>query len=342
MPSRTTCAMKKPLSTHPANSTFLILRPGALGDIILTLPAIIALRQSFPSGIVTLSAPPAAKELLDKRDFVDHFVSSEIPGLHTLFSPVCSPDPVLCRFLSSFDCVISYWADPDGMLERRMQECVSGRFIAHPPNPPDNSRTHVACHLLEPIVLLGAAWRPSFPLITPIELEISEGNDLLRSVGLSPLSRPVIIHPGSGSQKKNWPPECFAELAYRVQQRTSNTPVFVEGPADAAVAKTIRRDPRVQGYSWITCPGLSALIGLLSSARAYIGNDSGVSHLAGAVGTPSLVLFGPTDPGQWRPLGPSVRIVKKGPSMLSISVGLVLECFLDLLAHVQPPGYPVT
>jgi ADP-heptose:LPS heptosyltransferase len=114
------------------------------------------------------------------------------------------------------------------------------------------------------------------------------------------------VHPGSGGKRKCWPAQRFAELAARLRAPV----LLLEGPADAdacrefaeALASSVPA-ARVTGVS------LSRLAALLSESRGYMGNDSGVSHLAAALGVPTIAVFGPTDPAVWAPLGPEVSVV---------------------------------
>jgi ADP-heptose:LPS heptosyltransferase len=134
---------------------------------------------------------------------------------------------------------------------------------------------------------------------------------LLAKQSVDPARPFVVIHPGAGDQAKCWPLERFAAVASAL--REAGTPaVFVLGPielerwGDAVVRPLCGRFPVVSG------PELPALAGLLSAAARYLGNDSGSSHLAAAVGTPTVALFGPTDPRHFRPLGRCVRVVVAG------------------------------
>jgi Glycosyltransferase family 9 (heptosyltransferase) len=113
----------------------------------------------------------------------------------------------------------------------------------------------------------------------------------------------VLIHPGSGSATKNWPAARFAETI-----RALDRPVrLIVGEADTEVASDVERClgsavPRLEHLL------LEELAARLAGCRGYLGNDSGVSHLAGLCGARSTVLFGPTSPTVWRPLGPLVHV----------------------------------
>ena len=116
------------------------------------------------------------------------------------------------------------------------------------------------------------------------------------------------LHPGSGSPKKNWPAKKFAELARRIRDEKCGAPVFSFGEADVAVGEALARlapdVPVVRGLD------LLDLAGVLSTCAGYVGNDSGITHLAAAQGIPVVALFGPSDPVAWGPRGENVRILR--------------------------------
>ena len=106
----------------------------------------------------------------------------------------------------------------------------------------------------------------------------------------------AVIHPFSGSTRKNWPLEKFRAVAAHLERIM---PVYwCRGAEDPPLPEAVRIDDLYQLACW------------LAKARVYVGNDSGITHLAAAVGTPVLALFGPTDPAVWAPRGPHVRVVK--------------------------------
>jgi ADP-heptose:LPS heptosyltransferase len=135
----------------------------------------------------------------------------------------------------------------------------------------------------------------------------------LRRLGLTaaPPQGFLALHPGSGGRSKCWPVERFLQLA-RQAQREDYTPVVFLGPADDECRRAIQaasRVPAPPGFLLADSLPLREVLALLALARAYVGNDSGVTHLAARAG-PTLALFGPTDPRVWRPLGPAVRVLR--------------------------------
>jgi ADP-heptose:LPS heptosyltransferase len=128
----------------------------------------------------------------------------------------------------------------------------------------------------------------------------------------APAPSGVVIHPGSGSPRKNWPADRYLELVSRL--RADGVPVRVltgeveaeRWPADL-LARFGDAAPVARPQTHLE------LLGELLSARAFVGNDSGPGHLAAILGVPTLTLFGPTDPARWKPLGPRVEALRAEP-----------------------------
>jgi ADP-heptose:LPS heptosyltransferase len=130
------------------------------------------------------------------------------------------------------------------------------------------------------------------------------------------------MHPGAGSHRKRWPAERFAALGASLVRRGLQV-VLIEGPADAEVVA------QVQEHAGLPFPVLRdldtrLLAAALAEARCFVGNDSGVTHLAGAVGTPTLALFGPTDPASWAPLG-NARVLRRCRAQ-AVRQGQIMVC----------------
>ena len=319
----------------PADAEFqprsaLVLRPGALGDLILTIPALRSIRQHLPDARVEFMGPEFAREILGPRGLVSRTRSIEAPGLHTLFSDSLEPADGLARFLSSFDWVLSYWADAEGVLGRQLKRCGVRKVSSHPPKPPPHAPEHVSAWLAAPLIREGFPFRYGFPLLPVTEVEREAAERFMRGLGLVGDRSLAIIHPGSGSPRKNWPPEHFALLAGRIQEAGPWTPLLLKGPADDAAAEALRSLPGLDEITWLEGPPLPLLTGLLSVASVYAGNDSGVTHLAAAVGCPCAAIFGPTDPGQWGPLGTSVEILGPCPDLSRIEPDEVYRTLLRL------------
>jgi ADP-heptose:LPS heptosyltransferase len=243
----------------------LVLRPGALGDTLLAVPALRALRRAGMP--VTLAANAAAAQFLLSVGEVDRALAFDDPSVTWLFTGPPREEMVVAWMTES----------PRGL--------PAGAFLA-PSRPPGMNR-HCARYLLE--------------TLAPLGIDLAWDDHPLRVNAVA--SDEVLVHPGSGSAAKNWPTEQFAAVIRALQ-----CPVrLVVGEADAS--PVLRLEACLgQRLRRLEQPSLADLAERVAGGRAYLGNDSGVSHLAGLCGARTVVMFGPTDPGVWRPIGPNVTV----------------------------------
>jgi len=151
-------------------------------------------------------------------------------------------------------------------------------------------------------------WRHLLATVPASTLAESLAVAPIRPGGAQPGSAALIVHPGAGGAWKRWPAERFAEVIAAVAARGPLTVVVHEGPADHAAVEALlaRLDRPVER---LVEPELPALALTLAGARAYLGSDSGISHLAAAVGAPSVILFPPAHLPRWTPWSPAARPV---------------------------------
>jgi heptosyltransferase III len=239
----------------------LIIRPGALGDFVLSLPAMEFLRASYTE-VWTRSAH------LPLVQFADRTRAIASTGLD--LAGVTEPPAELWDALRGFDSIVSWY----GANRPEFREAVRDfPFTFHTALPPDTGMHAADVYLSQVGGIPGG-----FP----------------RSHCDVPRQDFVVIHPFSGSRRKNWPLENFRTLATQLEQ---DCPVhWCRGPEDPPLPGAVEIDDLHQLARWF------------AQARLFIGNDSGVTHLAAAVGTPVLAFFGPTDSAVWAPRGPNVKI----------------------------------
>ncbi len=283
----------------------LVIRSGGIGDFILTLPVLRALRLRWPEAHLEILGHPRIAVLAQRGGAADQVRSIDEAVFARLFT---SPDPglddVLSRYLSSFDLVVSFLRDREGMFQYRLDELkVSHLFVSAP-----SGARHAAEDFLSQLVELGIQGGDPTPHLTPSASDREEAERILRDTLGDESGAPAAIHPGSGSTRKNWPAEKFAEVIRWLAVRHVR-PLLVGGEADQKViAEVTRMTPRAMPLlKDLPLPQLAAI---LERSALFLGNDSGISHLAAAVGTPILALFSSTSPTVWRPLGPNVRILQ--------------------------------
>lgn len=287
----------------------LLVRAGALGDVLLLRRAVAALGRAGHS--VCLLAPRTAGRALlgEGAGTVHELLDWEGPLTARLLAGEASSGP-LGAALERADLVVCYTRSADllAVLARR-----AGRVLAQDPSPPDGAG-HASLWLARPVRELDADPAPEPPVLVPGPRDLEEAQPFLDALPPTFLA----VHPGSGSPAKNWPSDRFAAL---VRERGGASWLLVDGHADARAAEPLRGLPGVVRAHALP---VRTLLAILGCAGLYVGNDSGVSHLAAASGAPTLALFGPTDPRTWAPVGPRVCALRaRDGSMQSLSAAEV-------------------
>ena len=280
----------------------LVLRGGAIGDFICTLPVLLALRGHWPRTHIELIAYPRTGALALAAGLVDRVVSLDDGQTARLFAhpPALSEDQR--AHVRSFHVVLSLLHDPDHRVRENLLTAGAGRVIT---GTPILSDTHAVPHLMKPLEALGIRYRGDPPLLDLPPRDLVFG---ARWLGGRGLRRPVAIHPGSGSAAKNWPLARYQGIAQRLTTSGRGQPFFILGEAEADIAPALRdaevHHPILEGRE------LLDVASAIAQAAAFVGNDSGISHLASSLGRPVVALFGPSNPAHWAPRGPRVRILQ--------------------------------
>ncbi|MGC8988812.1 MAG: glycosyltransferase family 9 protein, partial [Verrucomicrobiia bacterium] len=139
------------------------------------------------------------------------------------------------------------------------------------------------------------------------------------------------VHPGSGSARKNWPEVSWANLLDQLAKRTNCRLLMIAGEAEGQRADRLASLWPKGRLKLARNLSLTRLAELLQSASAFVGHDSGITHLAAALGVPTLVLWGPTNPVVWRPLGEHVRLLANPGGISALEVEAVLDACLKLI-----------
>lgn len=275
----------------------LVLRGGALGDLILTLPVLSEIRKCYPDAeLLLLGRFPQA--LLAAPEYVDRVERLDAPDLLPLFGGGPLPEIVRNRF-DGFDLAISYLSDPDAVISRRLVAAGVKRVIAA--SSKMRPGVHAVFQLAEVLGLLGSS------LYDPVP-KLSVGPKPPRSAKLG-------FHVGSGSPKKNWPIEHWVELT-RLLDGFFCEFLLIGGEADDEAVRDFRARCEIECLRPLLNASLADLCQALNGCVLFLGHDSGVTHLAAALGIPTVALFGPSDATVWAPLGKHVRVVRTPDALM--------------------------
>jgi len=297
----------------------LLIHPGGLGDIILSLPAIALLRERFPAARVTIAgnidhlAPVA-------EGYAETVTSLSMLPLHNLYldSELLQPE---VQFWKSFDRILSWSGAGDTVFTRNLKKIHPTASVESWKPGPKEPR-HVSQLFVDSLGSEIAAGRLAYP--APIRLgpeATANGLEWLSERGWRSQDSLVAIHPGAGSKAKRWPVTRFAIVARHLVLQEKKKLLIVEGPAESGISAQISGElPSVQVLPSESIP-LNVLASVIAHAGLFIGNDSGIAHLAAALKVPSIVLFGPTLPQHWAPLGPEVIVLKDTRDCLACSAG---------------------
>ncbi len=276
---------------------------------MLTLPALEGLRARFPEAAIEVMGDLAVLRLLAGRTVVTAVSSFDRADLSALFQPDAVPSVRLQRYLDQFDLVVSYATPPAHAFARNLARAARGKVLSFDARPVPYLRVHMSEYLQQPLRELGVATKaePSCLALTAADQQDAAQWWKEHSLGDQLV---VAIHPGSGSTAKNWPAERFAAVAQYLARERGPRILLLSGPADASAVGKVRQ--ALDGQECIMLHNLSLhrLAAILARCQAYLGNDSGVSHLAAAVGVPTVAIFGPTDADVWAPRGALVRILR--------------------------------
>jgi len=271
----------------------LAVHPGALGDVLLAIPALRALRADA-AGPLVLAAQPRLGALLAALEIVDAHVAFDALGLDSLFV-----DDAACRpRLPPLGRLVCWFGARDPVFVRRLGEVVPGAVVA----PSVGDGALVWEHLLATVGAGAGEWCAS--IVAPPAVRAA-GAAALAGAGADAPPPWLFVHPGAGGAAKCWPAEAFARTIATLAARKRMNVVVHQGPADGEAASALRRHLGA-GVVWLVEPALPALAGALAHAGLYLGNDSGVSHLAAALGVPGLVLFDRRHLA-WQPWWPGAR-----------------------------------
>jgi len=310
----------------PDNPRILVIRGGAIGDFILTLPAIGALRQRWPSARLEILGYPRIAALADGRYYADAVRSIDAAAMARFFVPEANLDPSLSDYFASFDLVLSYLYDPDNIFSANLARAGVPHLLCASAKP---DREHAAAHFARPLDSLGLRADPPHPRLfpSPADRAFAEQFFTLNSSFLT-LNSSVALHPGSGGEHKIWPANRWAAVVRWLRDERGCDILLIGGEADDAARRALA--PFNLPVAWnLPLPQLAAV---LERCALFAGHDSGITHLAAAVGIPTLALFGPTSPNIWSPLGPHVRVVSAGTAMGALRVETVIGVLREMLS----------
>jgi heptosyltransferase III len=300
----------------------LVIRGGAIGDFILTLPVLAALRAEFPHVKLVVMGYPHIGELALAGGLADELWSIEARALAGFFARNNSKlDEELAARFDGVGLIVSYLYDPDEIFRENVGRCTRAQFIAGTYRPSEAEQIPASEMFLKALERLAIFDADPIPRL---ELKNNAGTDW-------PRGKWFAAHPGSGSERKNWPEKKWGELFERLQLDPALHLLLAGGEAEwERVERLAGVWPRNR-LRMARNLRLSELGQLLARCSAFVGHDSGISHLAGALGVSGLILWGETNASIWAPRNPQVRLLKEARGLAELEVDRVASELKALL-----------
>ncbi len=287
---------------------WLIIRNGAIGDTVLLSSLIQTIRSHEPESKIHVVGIKERVELLVGKGMADKAFSFEEMGMSGLYYSERPWDEKTKRFLEFYDGILAFLAGEGSEFEQKLQVRMGQIVRVRPPMPGGNQRIHITEHyryILKDI----------FPLeenpIPRIALSDEEKNIAQRwkeEKRLDDDSFRLGLHVGAGSEKKRASLSIFHALVDYMRERFSVELILPQGPADYETVRAfVERIPHAYVIEEMN---LRMLAAILQDCDLFVGNDSGITHIAAAVGTPTVALFRQSDPEVWAPRGEHTRVYR--------------------------------
>jgi heptosyltransferase-2 len=314
----------------------LVIRGGAIGDFILTLPAIAALRRQFPHTQLEVLGYPHIVQLALAGQLVDRIRSIEARALAGFFARGGALEADLADYFSECDLIVSYLFDPDDIFRTNVARCSPAQFIAGPHRPDEKQVLHASKVFLKPLERLAIFEADPVP-----RLKVGQASRLTRervsaseklfvgSGGFTEGDRrdgcsTLALHPGSGSEKKNWPESKWSELLRHLIDSTPANLLLISGEAEGERVQRLAAALPSDRIRLAHHLPLTELAMAMQECAAFVGHDSGISHLAAALGLPVLLLWGDSVKEIWRPPQENVVILKHVRALKEIELEQVV------------------
>ncbi len=279
----------------------LVIHQGALGDSVLNFPVFISLKRERKASVALLCSNELGNTAR-ALNIVDALFSLENARFSTLFGGEMTP--FVRTFINKYDIIILMsFSDA---VEHHLRQNYGGEVHRICPRPPVDEEVHVALHLMKQLRAKGLLTSSDIFFSCP-----SKGMPISSSHGASMPQQEhmVVMHPGAGSARKRWPVKNFVEAAMVIKGENLGDVVFLVGPAESDLAPVVKSMSN-DNFRVYEVSELVPLMELLKQTRCLIGNDSGVTHLSAFMGTPTVAIFGPSNPRRWCPVGRATKVLR--------------------------------
>ncbi|MBM2832985.1 MAG: hypothetical protein HW406_146 [Candidatus Brocadiaceae bacterium] len=307
----------------------LIIRPGALGDLVVTLPTFEAIRKYFKNARIDIMGYSSILEIVKGRFYADTISRFDQADIAHLFTKNSNVPASLINKLSNMDLIISFVSDREQIMVSNLRAAGVKHVIHYEPFPSEGEDIHIIDHFLRCLDLLGVHHSNKIPKIFLRDEDVLLGEKFLNDRVVDPKKMLVAMHPGSGSRQKCWAVDRYVELILWLKKEMDAQILLISGQADTGIVEELRVKVR-DNFILVDQLPLPILAAIIKRSNLFVGNDSGITHVAAAVGTPAITIFGPTDPRIWGPRGERVKILYKKSPCSPCSFDTRRNCFSQI------------
>ena len=326
----------------------LIIQPGALGDCILTLPFARFMQDALALQSIDIVGHSEHISIFPGRTCVSKIRSMEAIPFHRLFVDsrtfeIDEQDPLIPAF-APYEWIATFLGGENTDFEQNLiyaANCTSGTEVTSLDlHAPDSFNGHIAEYYIRQFVEKNRehvgphALDQTEQLIAPMHSDLERGGRIFEDAGLTTGST-VIIQPGSGGTQKNWPLDNFISVAAALRREGLDA-AFLIGPAEVERLDVPTRDRLIRTAVCLSGLALSDVVAVLSQAFAFLGNDSGITHLAASMATPTTVVLGPAASSAYRPIGPAVTAFEMSAEEFARDCGEFCQGIVTRI--LNPPG----
>ena len=300
----------------------LVIRRGAIGDAIVTLPALGILREHYNDAYIEVIGNPAYWEIAHSRYYVDAISTGEIKLTQELYLRKGQLSKDLADYFSSFNLILAYISDHEGIIKENLKRIGAKQILIYLPFPKEED-LHAADYTALILREIGLDVNP--PLFPRIHLRSEDLDFASQFLSTFMKYKPLVaIHPRTYGVK-GWAIEKFINIGKWIENTIDGKSIWIIGPAEEENLKLIKFNFPTSAFLHLNyLPKVAAVLNL---SHLYLGCDTGISHLAAAVGVPVITLFGPTNPLVWGPRGKKVWTIK-ADGMFKIQEDEVMQIIL--------------
>jgi ADP-heptose:LPS heptosyltransferase len=293
--------------------SILIVHQGAIGDFILSLPPLEAIHRSYSRAHFIFLGHPSILSIIHSRPYFDGVLNCADKRWASLYNSKGKLATVAFHSLPPVDCIFAFCRSSSQPLVENLATIYKKPAHRIEPFPAPGLGLHVSMYQCRQLEELGISSLPCpAPVIAPSQDDFLEARRFFQR-NVSKGEQLILLHPGSGGRKKLWSVAGWLDVIMRLSGHNNIKISLIEGPADSHIVKQLCSELGLNSLLLVNNWRLGKLAALMKHSSLYLGNDSGITHLAAACNTPTIALFGPTDPRIWGPRGSKVKFVTWQP-----------------------------